>query len=243
MSILSCTAKFFTPANVRSFLLRKRPDMKGLSSLFPRTFSSSSRGQIPKKNRNWAYFGAGILMGFCLQQVYASSKKTIEKEELPTALSLRTEQAPIKVGGFKIQVDYEMKDEDTAVISKGLAKFNTPFFGHIMTKSFAIYLRDENNQVVGGVTAWMRPGIRLLMIDTISLPEHLRRKGYGTQLLLAAENEGLKHGCTHSQLETLPFQAEGFYNKMGYFEVGRIEKFYGSHDAIYMRKYLIPYKK
>lgn len=214
-----------------------------LTHLFPRSFTTSGTGQMPKKNRNWVYFGAGMLLGFCLQQVYSSSKNTTEKEEPPKAVYSGISQSLAKIDGFQIQVDYEMKDEDTAVISKGLAKFNTPFFGHIMTKSFAIYLRDENNQVVGGVIAWMRPGISLLMIDTIALPEHLRRKGYGTQLLLAAEEEGRKNGCTHAQLETLPFQAEGFYNKMGYFRIGRVKALYGSHDAIYMRKYLIPYKK
>ena len=86
----------------------------------------------------------------------------------------------------------------------------------------------------------MRPGIQLLCIDTIWVAEHLRNRGLGKQLMQAAENEGLKNGCTHAQLETLPFQAEEFYKKLGYFRVGNIEKFYGEHDAIYLRKYLVP---
>jgi GNAT superfamily N-acetyltransferase len=111
---------------------------------------------------------------------------------------------------FQIQVDYEMNEDDAAVISKGLGEFNTPFFGHKKSLSFALYLRDENQQIVGGILAWMRPGIQLLCIDTIWVAEHLRHRGFGKQLMLAAENEGLKNGCTHAQLETLPFQAELF---------------------------------
>ena len=41
-------------------------------------------------------------------------------------------------------------------------------------------------------------------------------------------------------METLPFQAEEFYKKFGYTQIGRVEKLYGNHDAIYLRKYLIP---
>lgn len=139
---------------------------------------------------------------------------------------------------FQIQVDYQMKEEDAAIISEGLRAFNTPFFGNKKSLSFAIYLRDEDQKVVGGVLAWMRPGIHLLCIDMIWIPESLRNRGFGTQLMQAAESEGLKHGCTHAQVETLPFQAEEFYKKLGYFRIGCIEKFYGDLDAIYLRKNL-----
>jgi ribosomal protein S18 acetylase RimI-like enzyme len=140
---------------------------------------------------------------------------------------------------FHIQVDYQTNEEDTAVIAKGLGEFNTPFFGHKKSLSFALYLKDENHQVVGGILAWIRPGLHLLCIDTIWVAEHLRNRGWGKQLMQAAENEGLKNGCTHAQLETLPFQAEEFYKKLGYNRIGLIEKLYGNHDAIYLRKYLI----
>lgn len=144
---------------------------------------------------------------------------------------------------FQIQVDYEMNEENTAAITRGLEEFNCPYFGHKKSISFALYLKDENNQIVGGILAWMEPGIQLLCIDTIWVAESLRNRGFGTQLMLAAENEGIKNGCTHAQLETLPFQAEEFYKKLGYYRIGRIEKFYGNHDAIYLRKQLIPSKE
>lgn len=144
---------------------------------------------------------------------------------------------------FQIQIDYQMNEEDATVITRGLGRFNTPFFGHKKSLSFALYLRDENNQIVGGVLAWMRPGIQLLCIDTIWVTEDLRNQGLGKQLLHAAEKEGFKNGCTHSQLETLSFQAEEFYKKLGYSRIGHVKKLYGDHDAIYLRKYLIPLEK
>ncbi|MCE5318113.1 MAG: GNAT family N-acetyltransferase [Parachlamydia sp.] len=139
---------------------------------------------------------------------------------------------------FQIQVDYALKETETEVISQGLSDFNTPFFGNQQPMCFAVYLRDTHSQVQGGILAWMRPGIKLLCIDTIWLPEELRHHGYGNQLMLAAEAEGLRNGCTHSQLETLPFQAEQFYQQLGYKRIGVIEKMYGEHDSIIMRKML-----
>jgi ribosomal protein S18 acetylase RimI-like enzyme len=141
---------------------------------------------------------------------------------------------------LQIQVDYQMDERDTAVVANGLGAFNTPFLGGKKGLSFALYLRDEKDQVVGGVLAWMRPGIGLLCIDTLWVDEALRNRGFGTQLIQAAENEGLKNGCTHAQLETLPFQAEEFYKGLGYTRIGLVEKLYGDHDAIYLRKSLMP---
>jgi len=138
-----------------------------------------------------------------------------------------------------MQIIYESSDEAAEVIKKGLASFNSPFFGHKEYIDFVVCFRDESQQVVAGITAWMRPGINLLCIDTIWVAEHLRKQGYGTKLLLAAEQEGIKHGCNHSQLETLSYQAKGFYEKLGYIQIGFVEKLYGDHDAYYMRKILI----
>lgn len=141
---------------------------------------------------------------------------------------------------YKIHVDYEVEEKDAEAITQGLVEFNTPFLGRKKTIPFMICLKNENQKVEGGILGWMRPGIGLLCIDTLWVSEHLRNQDYGTKLVLAAEAEGLKHGCTHSQLETLPFQAVEFYKKLGYVEIGRVEKLYGDHDALYMRKKLVP---
>lgn len=139
---------------------------------------------------------------------------------------------------YQIQVDHALKDAETEFISQGLADFNTLYFGNQQSVRFAVYLRDAHGQVKGGILAWMRLGIKLLCIDTVWLPEELRHHGYGTQLMLAAEAEGLRNGCSHSQLETLPFQAEQFYQHLGYKRIGVVEKMYGEHDSIIMRKML-----
>ena len=135
-----------------------------------------------------------------------------------------------------IEVDHECEQAD--VIVEGLSDFNTPYFGNQKRTYFAVYLKDEKDEIVGGVVAWMRPG-ELLYIETLWISEPMRKKGYGKKLLLSAEAEGKKHGCTHSQLETLTFQAEPFYQKLGYKRIGIVRKHYGEHDSIFMRKNLL----
>lgn len=174
-------------------------------------------------------------MGWYLAQMRCFRRPTLFKFFM-TVLILST---PAYSMSMNIEVNYQFNEKDAEAISNGLVEFNTPFLGHQKTIPFIVCLKDETQKVVGGVVAWMRPGIQLLCVDALWVSEHLRNQGYGTKLMLAAEAEGIKQGCKHSQLETLPFQAKEFYEKLGYVEIGRVEKLYGDHDAIYMRKSLI----
>jgi ribosomal protein S18 acetylase RimI-like enzyme len=46
--------------------------------------------------------------------------------------------------------------------------------------------------------------------------EKLRYKGYGTQLMLLAENLAKEKGCTFSTVNTMDWEALNFYKKLGY---------------------------
>src|SRR6266480_3245070 len=55
----------------------------------------------------------------------------------------------------------------------------------------------------------------------ISLRE--RGKNFGTKLIAAIEDEARRFGATRSYLDTMSFQAPGFYRSCGYQEFGSIE--------------------
>lgn len=63
-------------------------------------------------------------------------------------------------------------------------------------------------------------------------------KVVGRALMLEAEREAVRRGCTQAFLETLSFQALGFYEKLGYTVFSRLDGFPpgGAHYA--MRKTL-----
>ena len=136
-----------------------------------------------------------------------------------------------------IEVSPQFNEEEADAIYRGIGIYNTPYFGNIKTVPVLITLKKET-LVEGGLIGWMRPGMHLLFIDMVWVQDDLRRNGYGSKLMLKAEEVGKHHNCTHSQLETLSFQARGFYEKLGYKEIGIVEKWYGEHDAFYMRKSL-----
>jgi N-acylglucosamine-6-phosphate 2-epimerase len=86
-----------------------------------------------------------------------------------------------------------------------------------------ILLRDNQQAILGGLmglTRWNWLFVRKLWVD-----ESLRNQGYGKRLLDLAEQEALQRGCIGSRLNTLSFQAKGFYEKMGYEGVGHIEDY------------------
>lgn len=86
-----------------------------------------------------------------------------------------------------------------------------------------IYVRDARGQIWGGIlcsTIW-----NWMDIDFFWLDESIRRLGFGTRLIQAAEAEARARGCVHSKVGTFSFQARGFYEKMGYHVVGQIDDF------------------
>ncbi|MEJ0066742.1 MAG: hypothetical protein WDM85_16100 [Caulobacteraceae bacterium] len=47
--------------------------------------------------------------------------------------------------------------------------------------------------------------------------------GLGAEVMRKAEAEAVRRGCTAAVLYTITFQAPGFYARLGYRELGRIE--------------------
>ena len=66
----------------------------------------------------------------------------------------------------------------------------------------------------------------------------LRNKGFGTKIVKTAEQIAKDAGCKFAELETLDFQAEDFYQKLGYNKFAIVEKYMGHFDYIFMRKQL-----
>jgi ribosomal protein S18 acetylase RimI-like enzyme len=60
----------------------------------------------------------------------------------------------------------------------------------------------------------------------------------GSKLMDAAEKEARARGCERVMLDTLSFQALGFYKKLRYAEFGRLIGFSGKHDRHYLYKRL-----
>ncbi len=135
--------------------------------------------------------------------------------------------------------DYRIMYQDPPaweVIGRGIRDFNTQQAGdgHAIFLCFVLY--DPDDSIAGGIigeTHW-----NWLFINLMWVKEELRGRGYGRQLLLAAEEEGRKRGATDAYLDTFSFQAPEFYKKHGYQVFGVLEDFPPGHKRFYLSKKL-----
>ena len=61
------------------------------------------------------------------------------------------------------------------------------------------------------------------MIDSLAVDEGFRARGWGRRLVERAEADSRARGCVRATLET--FTAEGFYARMGYRTIARLEDY------------------
>jgi GNAT superfamily N-acetyltransferase len=112
--------------------------------------------------------------------------------------------------------------QEEAVIRDGLSLYNFGQAGYRDQRPLAVLASDpDNGEVIGGLIG--RTSMGLLFIDRFFLPESVRNRGLGSQLIRMAEEEGARRGCARAVLFTVHFQAPGFYLRQGYEVLGRLE--------------------
>ena len=138
--------------------------------------------------------------------------------------------------GYKIEIGATPKQEDKAVLSKGLDAHNISAADDAEYKKLSVLLRDESGAVVGGLLGETYWG--WLFVETLWIDHKLRHKGHATELMAAAEAEALERGCKYSYLDTFSFQARPFYDSLGYEVFGVLEDYPGEHKRFFMKKTL-----
>jgi len=79
---------------------------------------------------------------------------------------------------------------------------------------FSRIVRDENNDVIGGVAGWT--WARVCEITQLWVDEKVRGMGIGKMLLEAAEAEARNKGCVTALVKSYSFQSPHFYERYGY---------------------------
>jgi len=123
-----------------------------------------------------------------------------------------------------------------SVIITGLRAFNRSALGPYEGVPVGIELVNSRGEIVGGAAGVVSLG--WLSIEIVFLGESIRGQRHGTAVLSAIEAEGRRLGARNAMLDTMGFQAEGFYVKAGYTEFGRLPDYVSGHDRIYLRKSL-----
>jgi GNAT superfamily N-acetyltransferase len=137
---------------------------------------------------------------------------------------------------YKIIVDHQPNQADNAAVVEGLAVHYECLMGEVRDKEFSVFLKNDLGEVLGGIQAHF--DTESVYIEVLWIDEKLRKQGYGTKLINAAEQEAVKYGCIFSITDTWSFQAEEFYLKNGYVRMGEIKKYWREHSRIFLRKML-----
>jgi len=135
---------------------------------------------------------------------------------------------------LSIVCDFAPQAEETAQVRAGLMAFNESRVGPAELQRVAVYLRDSQNEIRGGLVGflvWQWLSVEWLWVD-----ETLRGQGHGSALLAQAETLARDAGCVGARLDTYEFQAKPFYEKLGYTVFGVLEGFPANTRTYYLQK-------
>ncbi len=130
------------------------------------------------------------------------------------------------------EVGQEVEDQ----LVEGVRQFNDGILGVERSRSLAAVARDDNGDILGGVAGRTLYG--WFLIQVVWVREDCRGSGLGARLMAMAEAEAIGRGCTGAQVDTVTFQAPGFYSKLGYEEVGTVDDFPPGHRRHFFAKQL-----
>lgn len=93
-----------------------------------------------------------------------------------------------------------------------------------------------SERIIGGL--WGLSYYRWLFVELLVVPAELRGQGVGSDLMRQAEKVARARGCLGIWLDTFSFQAPGFYEKLGFQRVGRIDDYPPGHNRSFFQKRL-----
>ena len=131
----------------------------------------------------------------------------------------------------------DLPDDPTLeTISRLLSEFNERSSGLANDyRPLTIVLSDpETQETVGGLVGWT--SFSCLHVNLLYLPDTLRGAGLGTKMMALAEEEAVRRGCHGVWLDTFSFQAQPFYERMGFRVWGVLHEFPVGHNCIFLRK-------
>jgi len=121
-------------------------------------------------------------------------------------------------------------------VNNGVDNHNIAATGHAEYYPVALFLKSDENEIVGGLLGDIWGGWLHVRVVWVALPA--RGNGCATRLLEAAETYARKKLCRGAFLETFSFQARPFYEKLGYEVFSTLDDYPPGHRRFFMKKAL-----
>jgi len=139
-----------------------------------------------------------------------------------------------KLLAMKITEVSEPVEEYFEILENGLNGFNEIYTGSLLKEKVSAFVKDKNNEIVGGIFGEINWG--WLHIKGLWISDSVRSKGLGSKLLKKIEDYALLKGITNYRLETTSFQALEFYKKQGYELFGELPGMPPTFTSYFLKK-------
>ena len=137
---------------------------------------------------------------------------------------------------FDVQMTDEADEAGVEELRNAVIRFNVEATGYSDGASLGCLLRDQAGQLVAALDGFTWGGYA--MIEWLWVHGDYRRDGLGTRLVEAAEDEAVSRGCVVVRVNTHTFQAPGFYEGLGYSQIGVAEDTPVGHGEVFLQKRL-----
>ena len=111
-------------------------------------------------------------------------------------------------------MNHNPSESEIEFVNNALARFNDAKVGPDNHELLNIVEYDDSGNVIGGIlggTYWGWMHVDILWVD-----EKFRKRGIGSKLLQATEDEARRRGAHSVHVDTMSWQAPDFYKKHGY---------------------------
>jgi GNAT superfamily N-acetyltransferase len=124
--------------------------------------------------------------------------------------------------------------DELAVIGDSLAAFNADDVGSAEKRVLAIFVRDEQQAIQGGLSGYTAWG--WLYVQWLWIAEAHRGKGLAGRVLAMAEAEAADRGCHGAYIDTFSPQALSAYQRTGYAVFGELADFPRGRTRWFLQK-------
>ncbi|MCK5934724.1 MAG: GNAT family N-acetyltransferase [Fulvimarina manganoxydans] len=145
-----------------------------------------------------------------------------------TLIDERSEAAPVTIRRLPA-LDPAIREAITHPLAEASTAKNFAFAPRYLALGL-----DGCGMIDGGLIAqlywdWM-------YVEILAVPERLRGKGLGRDLIEQAETIARAEGCRGAWVDTYSFQSPGFYEKLGYRPFGRLPFYPGNEERVFLAK-------
>ncbi len=133
-------------------------------------------------------------------------------------------------------MNHNPSESEIEFVNNALARFNDAKVGPDNHELLNIVEYDDSGNVIAGIlggTYWGWMHIDILWVD-----EKFRKRGIGSKLLQAAEDEARRRGAHSVHVDTMSWQAPDFYKKHGYKIISELNDIPKSNKKYHLIKQL-----